>query len=100
MNTVLRYVINNTINDVDLPVNYKVLNAGIAKSANGTEEISIWCQVEVNNDYRPYDTKKVRFLVFGTGANMDSMLAFNPVYIGTVQKSNMYAFHIFKVDNI
>ena len=99
MITILRYEIPNAINDINLPVGYKVLNVGVAKDALGCEKISIWCQVEVAEDYTPFATERARFLVFGTGANMDDIVHFNPKYIGTVQKSNAYAFHVYKVDN-
>lgn len=99
MITVLRYEIPKAINDIELPVGYKVLNVGIAMDALGTERISIWCQVEVNDDYTALATENARFLVFGTGANMDDIVHFNPQYIGTVQKSDAYAFHVYKVDN-
>lgn len=99
MITILRYEIPKAINDIELPVGYKVLNVGIATDTLGFEKISIWCQVEVNEDYTAFATEKVRFLVFGTGANMDEIVHFNPKYIGTVQKSNAYAFHVYKVDN-
>lgn len=98
MNTILRYEIPNAINDIELPVGYNILKVGIAES-NGIEKISIWCQVDVHSNYKPYFTEKVRFLVFGTGANMDEMVLFNYKYIGTVQKSNAYAFHVYQVTN-
>lgn len=99
MITILRYEIPKAVNDINLPVGYKVLNVGVANDSLGFEKISIWCEVEVKEDYTPFSTEKARFLVFGTGANMDEIVHFNPKYIGTVQKSNAYAFHVYKVDN-
>ncbi len=96
MLTVLRYEINDAINDVKLPVGAKILSVGLAQDERGKEKISVWCEVDVAMpDYRPEATATTRFLVFGTGANMDDMLNFNAKYIGTVQKSNKYAFHVY-----
>jgi len=97
MKTILRYEISKAINDIELPVGYKILSVGMATDNLGFEKFSIWCEVEVDENYHPYHTENVRFLVYGTGANMDDIVNFNYKYIGTVQKSNMYAFHIFKV---
>lgn len=99
MTTILRYELNNAINDRELPIGYKILNVGVATDNLGYEKISIWCEVEVDENLRPYNTERVRFLIYGTGANMDDMINFHHEYIGTVQKSNRYAFHIYKVDN-
>ena len=39
------------------------------------------------------------FLVFGTGADMSSTVNFYCKFIGTVRRSNRWAFHIFEVNN-
>ena len=97
MLTVLRYEINKAINDVELPGGSKILSVGISKDNLGVEKISIWCEAEVDENYVPYTTEKARFLVYGTGANMDDSVNFCAKYIGTVQKSNMYAFHVYRM---
>jgi len=101
MLTILRYEINQAINDVELPCDARILNVGLVKDEYGVEKISVWCEVDVDNDYAPLPlcTNVVRFVVFGTGANMDSIARFNKKYIGTVQKSNMYAFHVYVVNS-
>ena len=99
MITILRYELTSAINDCELPVGYKILNVGVATDNLGFEKISIWCEVEVDENLHPYHTERVRFLIYGTGAYMDDIVNFNPKYIGTIQKSNRYAFHIYKVDN-
>lgn len=100
MLTILRYEINQAINDVELPCDARILSVGLAKDDTGVEKISVWCEVDVDNDknYNPSCTTVVRFVVFGTGANMDSIARINRKYIGTVQKSNMYAFHVYVVN--
>ena len=101
MNTILRYPINKAINDIELPVGFEVLNVGVCEEASGAESISVWCKVETEEPplYKATTTEKVRFLVFGTGANLDDMMPFEHKYIGTVQKSDRYAFHVFMVKN-
>lgn len=100
MKTILRYEINQSINDIDLPLGYEVLTVGVAEDKNGREVISIWCGVDVmEGNYQPMNTEKARFLVFGTGADMDSLTNFDFKYIGTVQKANKYAFHVIQVLN-
>jgi len=98
MLTILRYEINQAVNDIKLPTGYKTLSVGIACDDRGVEKISLWCEVEVDDDtYQPFTFDIARFLVFGTGANMDAITNFNAKYIGTVQKSNQYAFHVYEV---
>lgn len=98
MLTILRYEINQAINDIELPSDARILNVGLTKDGCGIEKISVWCEVDVDKNYTPLCTTVVRFVVFGTGANMDSIDRFNRKYIGTVQKSNMYAFHVYVVN--
>ena len=100
MVTILRYEIPKAINDIELPIGYEILTVGIVTTAIGAEHISIWCKVDVQDNYEPYpgNTKKVRFCIFGTGANMNDLCNFEHKYIGTVQKSNEYAFHVFEVN--
>lgn len=58
------------------------------------EVISLWAEV----DNEPgLSTEKVKILVFGTGANLDSMTNFGYKYLGTIQKSTYYAFHVYQV---
>ena len=99
MKTILRYPINSSINKIELPVGYEVLSAGVAEDQHGNEVISVWCKVDTNDDpaYTPQATEQATFLVFGTGSNLDDMVPFEHMFVGTVQKSNRYAFHIFHV---
>lgn len=94
MKTIFRYNLNSSINDVELPSGAEVISVGVSKNERTNKEIiSMW--VSVNTTTKTFD--KRRFLVFGTGANMDDTSNFNMKYLGTVIKSNMYAFHIFEV---
>ena len=101
MITILRYEIPNAINDIELPIGYEMLNVGIATDDIGRERISIWCKVDVQTNYKPYPggTEIAKFCIFGTGADMGTFCNFEHKYIGTVQKSNEYAFHVFQVFN-
>ena len=95
MKTVYRYEINSVVNDVVLPANAKILSVGLAtnnKLQFGKEIISIWALVDTDNSV---ETR--RFLVYGTGADMTGTETYELIPIGTVQKSNQYAFHVFEV---
>lgn len=94
MKTIYRYTINKSINDIDIPNGAEVISVGISIDDNAKEVISLWAMVDTSAS-----TTKRRFLVFGTGANMDDTTNFNINFLGTVRKSNMYAFHIFEVKN-
>lgn len=109
MKTVYRYEINQAINDVKLPVGAKILSVGISKgwkyspvdsynpvddTRTQVEIISMWALVDTDSSV---ETR--RFLVFGTGADMSATETYTLDFIGTVQKSNQYAFHIFEVNN-
>ena len=99
MITILHYEIHNAINDIDLPIGYEVLHVGTTTDKEGYEKISIWCKVDVDPNYQPGMTEHVRFLVFGTGANMDELLNFPYQYIGSVKMSNKHTYHVFEVLN-
>lgn len=92
MKTVYRYEINQAINDVNLPVGAKILSVGVAENGISSNVISLWALVdtEVGKETR-------RFLVFGTGADMSETETYNLEFVGTIRKSNAYAFHIFEV---
>lgn len=107
MKTIYRYEINQAVNDINLPVGAEILSVGIVNDWKYTpidpndpcdnthtnvEAISLWAMVDTDNS-----AETRRFLVFGTGANMDATETYNLTFIGTVQKSNKYAFHIFEV---
>lgn len=92
MKTVYRYEINQAINDVNLPVGAKVLSVGVAENVISCNVISLWALVDSDAG-----TETRRFLVFGTGADMSATETYNLDFIGTIQKSNAYAFHIFEV---
>ena len=92
MKTIYRYIINETINTVHIPFNAQILNAGTAIDDNGKEVVSIWAKVDTEN------TREVRkFLVVGTGADLSSTETYNLHYLGTVQRRNLYAFHVFEI---
>lgn len=94
--TVYRYEINDPsgVNHIEIQAGATPLNVGCYLNEEGKEVISVW--VACNSE----DSKQVRtFIVAGTGANLDNLINFNYKYIGTVQKSNKYAFHVFEVDN-
>ena len=76
MNTILRYEINQAINDLELPVGYEVLHAGTSFDSLGHEKICIWCKVDVDSKYCSTMNEHVRFLVYGTGADMDELCTF------------------------
>lgn len=98
MKTILRYELMKEINDIELPREFKVLSVGTTTDENGKEVISLWITCDVNDETkRPHNNKIVRFCVFGTGANLDDLTNFDYRYIGTVQKRNEYAFHVFVV---
>lgn len=100
MKTILRYDINEAINKIDLPIGYKILSVGIAEDEKGRESISMWCEVDtIEDSYETEDTDDALILVFGTGANMDCLTNFDYKFIGTVQKSNKYAFHVIQAFN-
>lgn len=72
-------------------------NLGAGPSLSGIQKvkkdvISIWAKVETSSSL-----EKRRILVFGTGADMSDVANFRLEPIGTVQKSNKYAFHVFEV---
>ena len=102
MLTVYRYPLNNIdgINNIEIPENAKILSVGVANdiiSNNNVvmghvEVISLWAEVDTANTL---STRKI--LVFGTGANMDKISPYRHNFLGTVQKSNAYAFHVFEV---
>lgn len=93
MKTIHRFVLKNTINDVELPVGAEVISVGISRNPDThNEEISIWASVDTDSQK---ETRK--FLMVGTGANLDDTTNFNTKPLGTVIKSNMYAFHVFEV---
>lgn len=95
MKTIYRYTINKPINDIDIPNGGEVISVGISKDEDtGKEVISLWVSIDTSSSL----TKR-RFLVFGTGANMDDTINFDMKFIGTVIKSNMYAFHIYEDKN-
>ena len=87
MKTVYRYEINQAINDVNLPIGAKVLSVGVANNI-----ISLWALVDTESG-----TEKRKFLVFGTGSDMSKTETYNLTFVGTIRKSNTYAFHIFEV---
>lgn len=89
MKTIYRYEINKDINDVSMPIGAKILCAGVS-----SDVISIWAEI----DTEVTSSAVRRFAVFGTGANLDPIEYYNPKYIGTVQKKNTYAFHVYEVD--
>lgn len=91
MKTIYRYTINKSINDIDIPNGAEIISVGVSKE-NDKEEISIWAIVDSGASM----TKR-RFLVFGTGADMDETTNFNLKFIGTVKKANQYAFHVFEI---
>lgn len=97
MNTILRYELSGSISDIELPVGYKILSVGVADAPNGKEVISIWVNVDVNGNYEATATETVRFLIFGTGADMDSIKDWRTEFIGTVRYKNAYAYHVFKI---
>lgn len=93
MKTIYRYTINKPINDIEIPNGAEVISVGISTDDETEKEvISLWAIVDTTAS----KTKR-KFLVFGTGANMDDTLNFNTNFLGTVRKSNMYAFHVFEV---
>ena len=92
MKTIYRYTINETINSVSIPSNSQILNVGTAIVGNGKEVVSIWAIVDTENTQ---DTRK--FLVVGTGADLTATETYNLKYIGTVQRRNKYAFHVFEI---
>lgn len=97
MKTILRYELPKEVNDIKLPVDYQLLKAGVAVNQNGKEVISIWVLAETDENYVPDAVVTERFCVFGTGADLDSIIYYNPEYIDTVKFNTYYAFHIFKV---
>lgn len=95
MKTIYRYEINEAINDVELPEGAKVLTVGVSNSnAIGHEIISLWAEIDTNQDYNVIR----RFVIFGTGANLDLIENNNPRYIGSFKKKNNYEFHVYEVD--
>lgn len=99
MITILRYELNDAINDLELPIGYEVLKVGTKFDNEGIERICIWCKVDVDSNHQPGMTEHVRFLVYGTGANMDELATFPNKYLGTTQlkHNSLHALHIFEV---
>ena len=99
MITILRYELNDAINDIELPVGYEVLKVGTKFDSEGIERICIWCKVYVDTNHQPGMTEHVRFLVFGTGANMDILTTTPNRYLGTTQlkHNSLHALHIFEI---
>lgn len=113
MKTVFRYEINNPsgVNDIQMPMGAKILSVGTTldweyisdDEADDTkvfkEIINLWALVDTD------DIKKTRrFIVAGTGANLEALTNFDLAFIGTVHKSvknnsiNKYAFHVFETN--
>lgn len=92
---VYRYPINNPegISTIEIPEHAQFLNCGIGFNQDGKEEISVWFFVDPNQP-----VEKHTFLVVGTGVDVSK---FNiSKFVGTVQKSNQYAFHVFLLNNV
>lgn len=94
MITIYRYPINQAINELRMPNNAQILKVGLAVDDENDykEKITLWVKVDTD---QPIVNRK--FLIFGTGADMDETATYDLKYIDTVQKSNHYAFHIFEL---
>lgn len=94
MKTIHRYELTEAINVISVPENAKVLSVGTSKNPQTKKEvISIWMAVEDTN--RKHQRK---FLVFGTGANLDDTINFQLDFIGTIKRADEYAFHVFETE--
>ncbi len=95
MKTIYRYEINREVNDLSLPQDFKILSVGVVKDPKtDKEKINMWAEVD---DYRTSPKVPVKIVIFGTGADLSSLENFSHQFIGTVQKSNQYAYHVFLV---
>lgn len=92
METIYRYELPEAYNQVQMPAHAQVLNVGISNDPVEGEVISLWARINTDEGL----TTRT-FLIFGTGANMDNLKTYHSNYIGTVQRKNQFAFHIFEV---
>ncbi len=92
---VWRFPINDVsgVNNISMPEGAQITGVGVATHAVGAEGISIWalCETEA-----PLETRT--FVVAGTDVDMtDTLTRYSYKVLGTVQRKDLYAFHVFEI---
>ena len=93
---VWRYPINDVsgVNNISMPEGAEITGVGVAgHGAVGQEGISLWALVDTDAEL----TTRT-FVVAGTDVDMtETLTKYNYKILGTVQKSNLFAFHVFEI---
>ncbi len=98
MKSIYRYELPDTVNEIQMPTGAEILHVGLTRQFNKDNSSKQVCSVWAKVDTTAHDETR-KFVIFGTGANLDETENFDMKYIGSFQRADMFTFHVFEVFN-